>query len=189
MVTQRSASIASSRKVRNVFVASSENIPSCGTPYSYPFILSFHSQQLSPPWVLSSNTTFHHSAPVRTRRHRTQAGVHRAVAQTRCAVLTLYCLPQTVCCILLLSPEDPFLSQLISPLLGDFSQSGDLSLNSASCQGYHSLFLFLFYFFHPTWLQGAFFLLVLLVVQSFPLMSSRCSVRLVPFVDVFLMYL
>ena len=85
MVTQRSASIASSRKVRNVFVASSENIPSCGTPYSYPFILSFHSQQLSPPWVLSSNTTFHHSAPVCTRRHRTQAGVcrqqHRSWAQ------------------------------------------------------------------------------------------------------------
>ena len=35
--------------------ASSANFPSCGAPYSCPFRLSLHSQQLSPPWVCLAN--------------------------------------------------------------------------------------------------------------------------------------
>lgn len=90
-------------------------IPSCGSPYSCLFRLSFHSQQLSPPWVHAPNPTFQHTGPLHNKRHTIQTAVHRTEAQTTGAVLTLSCLPQTICCIPLQYPESPFLSQLISP--------------------------------------------------------------------------
>ena len=68
--------------------ASSENFPGCGVPSSCSFRLSLHSQQLSPPWVCSPKPTSRHPAPLCTRRHTTQAGVHRAAAQTMHTVLT-----------------------------------------------------------------------------------------------------
>ena len=61
---------------------SSTNLPGCGSPHSLPFRLSPHSQQLSPPWVHSPNSTFQHLAPLCTRRHLTQAGVHQAAYRT-----------------------------------------------------------------------------------------------------------
>ena len=59
--------------------------------------------------------TFQHPASLRNRRHTTQAGVCKPVAQIVQAVLTLSCLPQTIGCILLQSSKVLFLSQLISP--------------------------------------------------------------------------
>ena len=62
--------------------AFSANFPSRGAPYSCPFRLSFYSQQVSPPWVHAPNPTFQHPAPLCNRRHTTQPGVRRVVAQT-----------------------------------------------------------------------------------------------------------
>ena len=93
---------------------SSENFPGCEAPYSCPFRLSLHSQQLSPPWIHSPNCTFQHPASLNPWRHTTQAGVCRAVAWAMHTVLTLSCLPQTSCCISLQSHRGPFLPQLIS---------------------------------------------------------------------------
>ena len=70
-------------------------------PPGKPPRLSFHSQQLSPPWVRAPNPTFQHPAALHNRQLTTQAGMHRAVAQNMCALLPLSCLPQTICCILL----------------------------------------------------------------------------------------
>ena len=133
-----------------VFQAFSSNFPTCGAPNSCPFRLSFHSQQLSPPWVHAPNPTFQHPAPLHNRRHTTQAGVCRVVTQTKCTFLTLSCLPQTIHCILPKSHKGPFLSQLISPPRGGFSECGNLSSPSASRQVCWSLFRFLFSFFHAT---------------------------------------
>lgn len=94
VVTQRSASIASSRKVRSASVASSENIPSCGTPYSYRFMLSFHSQQLSPPWI-----HFPSLSPCPHQETQDSGWGMQAAAQIMGTVLTLSCLSQASCCI------------------------------------------------------------------------------------------
>ena len=89
------------------------------------------------------------------------------------------------------APEAPFLSQLISPLLTKLPQES-LSSPSPPSQGRRSCptSTFLFFLFSlsscPVTL-GPF--LVLLGVQVLLLAFSRCSVRTVPFVEVFLMYL
>ena len=84
------------------------------------------------------------------RRH-TQAGVCRALVQTKDIVLTLPCLPQTAHYILLWSPKGSFLSQLISPLW----RSGFLSTGTSphlqlptkvSGPFFYSAFLPLFFF-------------------------------------------
>ena len=83
-----------------VVQAFSANISSGGAPYSCPFRLSLHSQQLSRPWVCPPNPTSQHPAPLHTSRHtRRHTRVCRASAQTMCADFTLSCLPQTGCCI------------------------------------------------------------------------------------------
>lgn len=97
--------------------AFSANLPSCGAHYSCPFRVSFHSQQLSLPLVHVPNYTSQHLAFLNNRGSVIQAGLCRAAAQTRPAVLSLPCCPQTIHCILLQSFKRPFLSQLISPLL------------------------------------------------------------------------
>ena len=97
--------------------AFSASLSSCGAHYCCPFRLSFHSQQLSPPSVHVPNYTFQHAAFLDNRGSVIQAEWGRAVAQTRPAVLTLPCCPQTIHCILLKSFERPGLSQLTSPVL------------------------------------------------------------------------
>ena len=150
----------------------------------------FTANSWSPPSVHSPNPTFQHPAPLLTRRHATQAGVSRAVAQTICLSLTLSCFPETCCYIPLWSPEVSFLSQLISPPWRGFSECRNLSSPSPLHQGCWSLpisyFLFFLSFILPSCV-GIFF--VLLGVWGLLLVFSRCSVRIVPFVDVFLMYL
>ena len=169
--------------------AFSANFPGCGAPYSCPFRLSFHSQQLFPLWIHTPDHPLQHPVPLRSKRHMTQAAVRQAAARTMRTILTLSCLSQTVHCILLWSPEGPFLSQLISPTWGGFSECRGLSLPSASHQGCWSLFWFLFSFFLSFILPGwERIFLVFLGVQSLLLMISRCSVRTIPFVDVLLTY-
>ena len=79
----------------------STELPSHGAPCSCPFRLSFHSQELSSPWVCTPNPSFQHPAPLCNRRLMIQTGMHRAAVLIMPAVLTLPGLPQTVCCILL----------------------------------------------------------------------------------------
>ena len=67
--------------------AFSANFPSCGAPYSCPFRLSFHSQQLSAPWVHAPSPTFQHPAPPPQQETHDSGWVHRGAAQTMHAVL------------------------------------------------------------------------------------------------------
>ena len=96
------------------------------------------------------------------------------------AVLTLSCLPQTICCILLWFPKGLFLSKLISPLWWSFSEWWGLLSPSAPHKSFWSIFLF-YYFYLLSF--------ILLGVQSLMLMSSRCSVGIVLFVDELFVYL
>ena len=100
-----------------------------------------------PPWVCSPNPMFQHTAPVPTSGHPSQAGVHRAVARTICVGLTLSCLPQTCCWALLQTPEDPLLSQLISPPVRGLTQMQEHLLTFSSPPGVQVLSCFLSSFF------------------------------------------
>lgn len=148
VVTQRSASIAPSRKVRSASVASSENIPSCGTPYSYRFMLSFHSQQLSPPWI-----HFPSLSPCPHQETQDSGWGMQAAAQIMGTVLTLSCLSQASCCILTI----PVSALADFPSVNGLFWVWEPLFTSVPLQGCWSLpvssFCF-FSFFHPIWLHG-----------------------------------
>ena len=168
---------------------SPRNFPAHGAPYSCPFSLSLHIQQLSSPRVHCPNPIFQHAAPLCTRRHMAQAGVHGAAAWTVSTDLTLSCLPLTSCCIPLWPPKAPSVSQLIFPLWGGFSECRKLSSPSAPLRG-AGPFSFPLFVFLSLVLPGCVgIFLVLLGVQGPPIVFSMYSMRFVPFVDVFLMYL
>ena len=156
----------------------------------HPFRLSLHSQQLSLPWVHSPYPAFQLPGPHSTRGHMTHAAVCRVAARTMSTVLTLSCLPQTGYCIPLRFPEGLFLSQLISPLWAGLFWVQEPLFTFSSPPGVLVPSCFLFSFFLPFILcsyVGIF--LVLLGVRGLPLVFSRCSVKFIPFVDVFLIYL
>ena len=137
-----------------------------------------------PSWVHSPNPTFEHLAPLYARRHTTQAGVHKAAAQTTYTYLTLSFLQQTVAAF----PSDP-LKLCLSPSWFPHCESISLSEGTSphfqlSIRSWsHSTS-----FFHYMLLHG-FFLPVLLGIQDLLLVFSRYPVRTVPFIDVFLKYL
>ena len=81
------------QKSQKCSVASSENIPSCGTPYSCCFMLSFHSQQLSPPWV-----HFPSLSPCPHQETQDSGWGMQAAAQIMGTILALSCLSQASCC-------------------------------------------------------------------------------------------
>ncbi|XP_032330253.1 transmembrane protein 255A isoform X5 [Camelus ferus] len=85
--------------------------PSCG-PYHTPA-----QGAQSSPWVCPLKLEFQHLAPACTSRRASWAEECSEVAWTLCAGLSLFCLLQTGCCILLRASEAPFLSWLNSPLV------------------------------------------------------------------------
>ena len=136
--------------------------------FSQPTALSSLGRLSKPP--------FQHPDLLCSRRYKAQAGMRRATAQTMCALLTLPCLPQTTLYgVSLGSPEGPFLSQLIFPPSGVFSECGDLPLPSALLCSCLLIPLFFFLSFLIPSCQGIF--LVLLGVPSFLPVFSRCSVN------------
>ena len=162
-------------------------------PHSHPLSLSPHGQQQSPPRVCSLNPMFQPPAPMCTSRRLSQAGPRRAVARTTFIGLTLSCLPQTGCCSLLQAPESPLLSQLMSPQVRGLPQVWAPLLTFSSLPGAQVPSCFLSSSF-PLLLSSVLpghmrIFLVLLGVQGPLLVFSRCSVRIVPFVAVFLMHL
>lgn len=116
----------------------------------------------SQPTALSSlgwlsKPTFQHPDLLCSRRYKAQAGKRRAAAQTMCTVLTLPCLPQTTLYGVPLGyPKGPFLSQLIFPPSGGFSECGDLLLPSALLCSLFWIPLFFFSFFPDIQLPGHF---------------------------------
>ena len=170
--------------------AFSTDFPSCGAPYSCPFRLSFHSQKLSPPWVCSPNSTFRNPAPLHNKQLTTQAGMHRAVVQTMQAVLTLSCLPQTIHWILLKFPQKFFSVPAVFSTVRKFFWVWGLPLTFSFPPGLLVPVLIPLFLFSSYILPSCDrIFLVLLGVWSLLLMISRCSMRNVPFVDVFSMYL
>lgn len=114
----------------------------------------------------------------------TQVGVCQIVVWS--TLLTLFCLPQTDW--FLCSPPGclkfPFCPSLF-PLWRGFSECGNLSSLSTSHEGCWTLPVSSFIFFF----SGMGIFLILLDVQSLLLVFNRCSVRTVPFLDVFFMHL
>ena len=150
---------------------------------------------LSPPTQKQSSLfhspicMFQHLAPVHTDGHTTQAGTLRAVSRIIWVGLILFCLPHTGHCtgqpqVLSFVPTD-IVSEgtstdvRISPLLqlpSPFHGSGSILLSS-----------FFSSIFHPIQLHGN--LSFLSGVCDLLLVFSWCAVRIVPFVDVFLIHL
>ena len=169
--------------------------------YSCNFRLSFHSQQLSFPWICAANHTFQHPAFLHNRRHTTQAGVCRAVAQTVHSVyfvlfslynlLTLSCFPQTVCCILFSPLKVPFCPGWFPHCEGSgFSWMWELLLTFIFLPELLVPFLislFIFYFFFPTQLWGDYSCPFRHLKSSANPQQVFCET--VPLIDIFFMYL
>ena len=167
--------------------ASSSNSPGCScTTFQALQALPLQSMTVLIPglpsklWVLAPN-------PALTSGHMAQAGMHRIVAPTIFAGFSLSCLPQTSCCTLLFS------------LWSSFSVPGDLPPGEDASQGAGTLLPFQLplsntglillplLFFLPYWFHGD-------LSCSFRCLRSsagehqfisRCSVRIVPFVNIF----
>lgn len=128
-----------------------------------------------------------HWAPALIFRLMSQAWGHRAVLWVLCVCLILFCLPQTSNCVFLQASKAPFLSQLVSPLVTP--RYGNLSFPLAPSLGHRaqpaSTFFFLFFLkkYPVLWRS------LLSGVEFFLLVLSRCSVRISPFVEIFIMYL
>lgn len=136
-----------------------------------------------------SKPMFQHTTPLHTSRHMSQAGVHGAAAWTvRCRSYSV--LPSTDQLL-----HSPLIPQSSLSVPADFPTAGGLSECRtspllSSPQGCWSPLISLFLFFFLLVLPGCVgIFLVLLGVQSPPIVFSRYSVRFVPLVDVFLMYL
>ena len=127
-----------------------------------------------------------HPAAAHTSGRAPQDGGHRVAVPTVCAGHSL--LPSAHWC----SPSVPADSPLSPCWWEDFPGYGNLSSFTAPSLGHRShpvpfSLIFCFIFFCPTWLHWAF----LALFESWGLLSvfSRCSVQIIPFVKVFLMYL
>ena len=131
------------------------------------------------------NSTFQPPALLHTRIHTTQAGVHRAAAQSTYTDLTLSFLPQTVCCVPIWSLEALSLSQLISPLWEYFSEWRNLSSLSA----FYQVLVPSHFFFLLSYVVAWGYFPVFLGIQGLLLVFNRYLVRIVTFIDVLLMYL
>ena len=160
---------------------------------SLPSTQAVSSQPTAVPSLgLLLKPTFQHPAPLHTGRHPSQAETCRTVAQTICVGLTLSCLPQSGCWAPLQAPKAPLLSQLISPSVRGLPQMREPLFTLSSLPGVQVPPCFpassfpLLSFLLPGYV-GIF--LVLLGVRDPLLVFSRCCVRMVPFVHVFLMRL
>ena len=157
-----------------------------------PRLLSY-SQPQSSPWVASLKPKFQH--PAHTSGCTPQAKDSRALALTTRGVLPLLCLLPASCCILLWGSEAPLLSQPTSLPVRRLPRVLESFLFHSPLPGvqdsfwflYDFLFLSLIFFFFLTQLHGDF--LALSAVWGFLPALSRYSVRIIPCVDVFLMYL
>ena len=154
--------------------ALSANFPSCRTPYSCPFRMSFHSQQLFPPWIFTPNPVLQHPAPSATEDTWFRLGWaglwHRPCIQLLVLPFTDHPL--------LWSPEGPFLSQLIPPLWWAFSEfEGPSSIFSILSGLLVPVLIPLFcvtFFILPNY---EWIFLVILGFQGLPLMFIKYSVQ------------
>ena len=171
--------------------AFSADFPGCGAPYSCPFRLSFHSQQLSSPGsALQIPLSSTKPCPPQLATHNSGWNAQSCGVDHLCSSYLV--LPSADC--LLYSPLIPQKSFSVAanfPTVREFFWVRGPPLTFSFPPGLLVPFLIpLFFFssfFPPTGYEGIF--LVLLGIRSLPLMFSRCSMTIVPFVDVFLMYL
>ena len=113
-------------------------------------------------------------------------GECREVARTLCAGFSLFCLLQPSCCTLLWGYEAPFLPSWSPKQWSVFPGWGNLSSFTAPFQECRSCpSSFFFSFILPGYMM---IFLAILFVRDLPAFNRYC-VRIVPHVDVFLMYL
>ena len=169
-------------------------------PPSHLLSLSPHSQQQFSLWACSPIPTHQLPAPLHTCEHTSQSGACRAVVWTICVFLSLSHLPQISHFTLFWQPQMlPFCPNRFPRQRESFPVGEGVPLNSGTIP--------LFQFPHPRvqvpsrFLSSSFSLLyfsilpsyagifiVLSSVQGLPLVFSQCSVRIVAFIDVFLMH-
>lgn len=127
-------------------------------------------------------------APICAGGRASRAGTCRVVDQIACAGLSLFCLQQTSCCVFLWVSEAPSLSSLITPLVEGAFQSMKNLLFSSFLSGDKSCpaSSFLLSFTRPGYVE---IFLILPGIWGLLLVFSRCPLRILPFVDVFLMCL
>lgn len=166
----------------------SENAPICAAPFSSPLRLSLCSHSRPLFESLFSKPAFQQIAPACTSRCTFQAGVHRAMAQTFSLGRFLFYLPPTSCCALLWASEALFLSQPISLPVRAFPGYRSF-LFSSSFPGVQVLFCFLFSLFETVVLSP--YIVMFRAFLSFQVFEvfCLCSVRVVPLVDIFLIFL
>lgn len=177
--------------VSTVAQASSINSLSCGSPHSHPFRLSLQLSFRTPTALLSLGLLFkpHFPAPKLPSYqeiHGSGWGMPGCGMNHKHTSYTVQ--PPTDWLISLFPsslPEVSFPPQFISPLWRGFSECGNFSSLSASHKVWWILLVSSLIFFF----SGMGIFLILLDVQSLPLVFNRCFVRIVPFLGIFLMYL
>ena len=163
---------------------------SCGALYPNPLRLCSHSQPQSSPRGLTSKAQASVPSPDLPQRasgQASQAGECRSAST--CTGLSLLCPPHTCCCALLQGSEATPLSPPMDRGTEGTSQCAEtFPFSQLPPRGAGPFPIpFCLFFFCPAQLHGDF--LALLEVWSLPPAFSRRSVRVIPHVDVFLMYL
>lgn len=146
-------------------------------PYSRPFRLFPWSHPQYSPLVSLLKLRFLH-----TSRLAPQTGERRKVARTVCACLSPFCLRQSGCYTLLWASEAPNLSCLSSQALKGVPKVRETFLFHSSPSGMLVPYQSFAFFFHPTWLHCNLSCSFGALLPAF----SRCSVRIVPHVNVFI---
>ena len=160
----------------------------CGTPHPSPLRLSPCSQPQSFPQLWPSKLEPQHPAPTHLSGWVSQAVECQAVAPIICAGLSPLCPPESGCCTLLQGSKAPALSWLVSLLVRGLPSVPKTFLCHSPLPGGQVPFWFLSlsffsFFICPTQLCGDF--LAFLEVWGLLPAFSKCSVRIVPHVDVF----
>ena len=171
--------------------ASSTNTPGCNCTILQP--LQAVSVQLTAVIFpgLSSKPRVSTPSPHPYQRMRLSGWGTQGGGMTAYAGLSLFCLPQTGFCALLRAFEAPFLPQLISPPVTGLLSVWEPFLFFSSLPGVQVLSCFLFFFFFFPFILPSYLEIFLVHSRVWGLQPVfiRCSLRVVPFVDVFLIYL
>lgn len=115
-------------------------------------------------------------SPKHISRHMSEAG-YRKVAMTICASLSLFCLPQVSCYIVIRASEAPYMSCLISQRMKGVPRMREPFLLHSSFPGVQVPARFLF-FFYPIWLCGNFscsFGCMISSASTQQVLCERCS--------------
>ena len=134
--------------------ASSAYTPSCGSYHTpAPSVCLQCSQPQSSPQICPLKPKFQPPAPTCTSGCDPLAGECREVTPAICSGLSLFCLLQTISCVLLQASEAPFLSCIISSLEKGLPRVREPFLFHSSLPGVQVSSQFFFSFVLPSYME------------------------------------